>query len=182
MSADDQRRWDKRYDELDPAPSDNYSIPSVLADFEHLFPRSGAALDVACGPGRAAVWLAKRGMEVWGVDVSSIAIGLARQNAEQGGVSDRCRFDVHDLDAGLPPGDPVDLVLCHLFRAPYIDQQMIDRLKPGGTLAAACLSEVGHGSGRFRAAPGELTRAFAGLHCQASGEADGHTWFIGTRL
>ncbi len=181
MSDRDQQHWDQRYAELGPAPSGDYPPPAVLADFEHLFPRTGTAVDVACGRGRTAVWLAKRGMDVWGIDISPVAIDLARQHAEQAGVSDRCRFDVHNLDSGLPPGDPVDLVLCHLFREADIDNAVLQRLKPGGMLAVACLSEVGHGSGRFRAAPGELTRAFADLDVLEAGEADGHAWFIGVR-
>jgi methyltransferase family protein len=51
-----------------------------------------------------------------GVDVSPVAIELARQLAERSGVAARCRFDVFDLDAGLPDGESVDLVLCYLFR------------------------------------------------------------------
>ncbi len=182
MSRGDQQHWDQRYANLGPPPPDDYPAPPVLADFEHLFPRSGTALDVACGRGRAAVWLAKRGIDVRGIDVSPVAVDLAREHANKAGVADRCRFDVHDLDNGLPPGELVDLVLCHLFRQADIDQAMMDRLKLGGTLAVACLSEVGHGPGRFRAAPGELMRAFAELHCLAAGEADGHAWYIGTRL
>ena len=53
-------------------------------------------------------------MEVWGVDVSPVAIDLAHRLAELSGVADRCRFEVVDLDDGLPDGPRVDLVLCHL--------------------------------------------------------------------
>jgi SAM-dependent methyltransferase len=139
------------------------------------------ALDIACGRGRASVWLAMRGMDVLGVDVSSVAIDLARELARLSGVTDRCRFVVHDLDDGLPPGPPVSLVLCHKFRDPHLDLALIDRLAPEGLLAVATLSEVDAEPGRFRARPGELREAFGSLEVLAGGEADGIAWLIGRK-
>lgn len=179
MSGQDRQHWDQRYEASGLAEIGEVGPPALFADFEHLFPTAGTAFEVACGRGRSAAWLAARGLQVWGIDVSPVAIELAREYAQLCGVGDRCRFDVHDLDGGLPPGDPVDLVLCHLFRDADIDDAMIDRLKPGGVLAVACLSEVGHGPGRFRAAAGALTDAFGHLEELAAGEADGHAWFAG---
>lgn len=120
-------------------------------------------------------------MTVWGVDVSPVAIEQARILADSEGVTDRCRFDVVDLDDGLPDGPNVDLVLCHLFRDPALDSAMIERLAPGGMLAIAVLSEVDAEPGRYRAAPGELTIAFAELEILASDEADGIAWLVGRK-
>jgi SAM-dependent methyltransferase len=128
------------------------------------------------------VWLAKRGLDVWGVDVSPVAVELARTLAGAEDVADRCRFDVVDLDDGLPAGPPVDLILCHLFRDARLDEDLVARLSPGGILAIAVLSETGAGPGPFRAEPGELTAAFSPLEILASGEADGIAWLIGRRL
>jgi hypothetical protein len=47
-------------------------------------------------------------MDNWGVDASHVAVELARELARRSGVGDRCRFDVFDLDKGLPQGPPVD--------------------------------------------------------------------------
>ncbi len=124
------------------------------------------------------MWLARRGLDVWGFDVSAVAIGHAREVARLTGVSDRCRFDVFDLDDGLPGGPPVDLVLCHKFRDRRLDQAIVGRLAPGGLLAIVALSEVGAAPGPFRAAPGELPGAFAQLEHIAVGEADGHAWLL----
>lgn len=145
---------------------------------ERWFPSVGRALELACGPGRAAVWLARRGLEVWGVDVSAVAVERARTLAVEHGVADRCRFDVVDLDDGLPPGPPVDLVLCHRFRDARLDHAVVERLAPGGLLAMAVLSEVGAGPGSFRAAPGELRRAFGHLDTVAEGEGAGEAWLL----
>jgi SAM-dependent methyltransferase len=112
------------------------------------------------------------------LDVSPVAIAQARDLAERSGVADRCRFDVVDLDEGLPDGPPVDVILCHKFRDRRLDQAIIERLAPGGLLAIAVLSEVGAAAGPFRAAAGELPAAFADLNLVAAGEGDGHAWLL----
>ncbi|BDB42640.1 SAM-dependent methyltransferase [Mycobacterium kiyosense] len=147
----------------------------------NLLPTAGQALDLACGRGQDSVWLARRGLYVWGLDISAVAIGLARELAQHNNVGDRCRFDVVDLDDGLPPGEPVQLILCHRFRDSRLDRALIDRLAPGGVLAIATLSEVDAAPGPFRARPGELTAAFAELDLLAAGEGDGTAWLVARR-
>lgn len=139
-------------------------------------------MELACGRGRGAVWLAKRGMEYRGVDISPVAIKLARELTERSGVARRCRFEVFDLDEGLPPGPRVDLILCYLFRDRRLDRDVVDRLVPGGVLAVAVLSEVGHGPGEFRAGPGELRDAFWHLDVLDEGEKEGRAWILARRL
>lgn len=152
--------------------------PPALAHLEHLLPTRGQALELACGRGRGAVWLACRGMQVHAVDVSPVAMELARRLSEAYGVSDRCRFEVWDLDNGLPPGPPVDLIFCHMLRQPHLDQAMVERLRPGGMLAIVVQSEVGTGPGHFRAAPGQLRAAFGHLEVLGDGEGDGVAWLL----
>lgn len=112
VSDADRQHWDNRYAERGMARvSENGSLPPpVFAHVERLFPTEGHALELACGRGRGAVWLASRGMDYWGVDVSPVGIDLARELTSLSGVADRCRFDVVDLDDGLPEGPPVDLL------------------------------------------------------------------------
>jgi SAM-dependent methyltransferase len=117
-------------------------------------------------------------MDVWGLDVSAVAIGQARDLAQRSGVADRCRFDVLDLDDGVPDGPTVDVVLCQKFRDRRLDQAILDRLAPGGLLAVVALSEVDAAPGPFRAAPGELTAAFAELGLIADGEGQGYAWLL----
>jgi SAM-dependent methyltransferase len=178
MSEDDREHWDRRYANDAVGFPD---LPDVFAPLQDLFPTRGNALEIACGQGRLAVWLAQRGMDVLGVDVSPVAIDRARRLAVASGVADRCRFDVVDLDDGLPGGPRADLVVCHMFRDRRLDQPMIDRLAPGGILAVATLSEVGSGPGSFRARPGELPEAFARLEILAEREGDGLALFLGRR-
>ncbi|OMC45884.1 class I SAM-dependent methyltransferase [Mycobacterium sp. IS-1264] len=178
MSREDRHRWDQRYTSRGPADAGDPDPPGVFAGYAEAFPTAGRALDVACGQGLGAVWLARRGLTVWGLDVSPVAITQARHLAERRGVADRCRFDVVDLDDGLPDGPPVDVVLCHKFRDRRLDGAIIGRLAPGGLLAIAALSEVGAEPGPFRATPGELPAAFAALNVVAAGEGEGCAWLL----
>lgn len=176
MSDKDRIRWDAAY--ADREPVSEPGLPQTFSGQADVFPLAGSALDVACGTGRVAVWLARRGLHVWGIDVSPVAITQARQSAVHHGVADRCRFDVIDLDDGLPPGPPVDVIVCHRFRDRSLYPAMVERLAPGGILAIDVLSAVGAEPGRFRAGPGELAAAFAELELIASGEGDGEAWLV----
>jgi 2-polyprenyl-3-methyl-5-hydroxy-6-metoxy-1,4-benzoquinol methylase len=173
----DRRRWDERYANLAPVVS-VVGPPGVFVKYAEAFPTRGRALDLACGQGLGSIWLARRGMDVTGVDISPVAIKQAHDLARQCGVADRCHFDVVDLDDGLPAGPPADVILCHKFRDRRLDRAVIDRLAPGGLLAIAVLSELGAAPGPFRAVAGELSRAFAGLNPVASGEGEGQAWLL----
>lgn len=181
MSEEDRHHWDDRYLAVGMAPVGELGPPPAFVEVADLLPVSGTALEIACGRGRAAVWLARRGMEVTAVDLSRVAIDLAERLAVAEGVADRCRFEVFDLDRGLPEGDPVDLVMCHLFRDPRLDRAVIDRLRPGGILAIAGLSEVGAGPGPFRVRPGDLAESFAELQILHHTETVGRAVLVGAR-
>jgi SAM-dependent methyltransferase len=176
MADEDRERWDQRYAARAPAGVEDVGPPSAFADLVVSLPAEGTALEVACGEGTASVWLAQRGLRAHGVDGSPVAIDRARLLAERAGVTDRCTFDLVDLDGGLPEGSSVDLVLCHLFDAPALDDELVARLAPDGTLAVAVLSEVGGVAGRFRVARGALLERFgdrSGLQVIDHHEADG---------
>ena len=181
MSDEDRTRWDAKYAGRCAPTPDTAEPAAVFAPFSDAFPAAGHALDIACGQGVAAVWLAQRGLQVVGFDVSPVAIEQARAFALRSGAIDRCRFDVVDLDDGLPGGPPVDLIYCARFRDRRLDAPMVQRLAPGGLLAVTALSQVGSTTGRFRAAPGELRTAFADLEVIAEGEADGLAWLLARR-
>jgi 2-polyprenyl-3-methyl-5-hydroxy-6-metoxy-1,4-benzoquinol methylase len=178
VSEEDRLRWDERHAGRGPAHVEALGPPAVFAGHEDMFPTAGHALDLACGQGLAAVWLARRGMAVWGLDISAVAIGQARKLAGRNGVGDRCRFDVVDLDHGLPDGPPVDVIVCHKFRDRRLDPAMIARLAPAGLLAIAALSEVGATPGPFRVTAGELPAAFAELTTIDAGEGGGVAWLL----
>lgn len=181
MADADRTRWDQRYAGRGQVTTGDVALPVAFAPYTGHFPTAGHAVDLACGAGAAAAWLAQRGMRVWGCDVSPVAIAQAAELAARCGQSERTVFAVVDLDNGLPPGRPADVLLCNKFRDPRLDEAMIHRLAAGGLLAISVLSEVGASPGPFRARPGELLEAFAALDVIAADEADGEAWLLARR-
>lgn len=181
MADADRERWDRHYASRDRHITDHAALPAVFASSAGLFPTIGSAIELACGTGAAAVWLALRGLRVWACDISPVAVAAATERARLCGVAHRCTFEVVDLDHGVPAPGPVDVLLCSMFRDPQLDGALVERLAPGGLLAVSALSEVGAAPGRFRAGAGELLRAFGALDVIGHGEADGRAWLLGRR-
>ncbi len=179
MTEEDRLRWDARHSASGTSSDqDDAGIPALFAQYEDMFPTVGFALDLACGRGGTSVWLARRGLKVCGVDISAVALDRARHLAAGLGVGGRCRFQLADLDLGLPSTPPADVVLCHMFRDRRLYRPIIERLKGGGLLAIAVLSQVGGEPGPFRAGAGELKAAFAELSAIADGEREGRAWLL----
>lgn len=92
MTNDDERspavsqahEWDARYRERDGAMWSGRPNGRLVAEAQPLAP--GRALDVGCGEGADAIWLAQRGWTVTAIDVSEVALGRARDAARQAGV------------------------------------------------------------------------------------------------
>jgi SAM-dependent methyltransferase len=99
--------------------------------------KPGRALEVGCGTGTNALWLAAHGFDVVGVDVSPLAIEKARGKAAG---APRCRFDVVDFLEASPAGGPFDFVFdrgCfHVFDDAAVRDKFAVRvaalLAPGG--------------------------------------------------
>lgn len=180
MTGGDRERWDGRHAavaEVGPMP------PDELRGREQLLPAGGRALDVACGRGGVAVWLAIRGFVVDAVDVSGVGLTAAGALAAAQGVAPGVRWWLHDLDAGLPDGcaGPYDVLVCQRFRDPRLYPRLVGRLRVGGLLVVTVLSEVGAEPGPWRAAPGELRAAFGGLAVLADREGRGEAGMVAQR-
>lgn len=108
MALDDKLRWDKQYQSARGVGLPSQFLRECLESAS--WPaRCGKALDIACGQGRNAIYLAQRGFEVTAVDVSSVALDTAaRCAAEQ-------NFSIHwqqaDLETLTLPADEYDLVI-----------------------------------------------------------------------
>jgi SAM-dependent methyltransferase len=136
-----REEWDDRYrgSELVWSARPNRFL---VAETETLTP--GRALDLACGEGRNAVWLAERGWEATGVDFSGVAIEKARGLARERSVdADWIEADLLEYE---PPAAAFDLVI--LFYVHLIGPELARVLgraaaavAPGGTLLL-----VGHDS------------------------------------
>ena len=99
----------------------------------------GRALDLGCGEGADALWLAERGWTVVAVDVSTTALSRARAAAESQGMAERIDFQQRDLTAGLPDG-LFDLVSAQFLHSTVemdrtaLLRRAVDVVAPGGTL------------------------------------------------
>jgi SAM-dependent methyltransferase len=104
----------------------------------------GDALDVGCGEGGDAIWLAARGWRVTAVDISAAALAAAARHAAAAGVGDAITWERHELPATFPTGT-YDLVASAYLHSPVeLDRVRILRaaaalVRPGGRFVV-----VGH--------------------------------------
>lgn len=131
MKAED---WNQRYDT---AELIWHATPNVFLAAEADTLEPGRAVDLACGEGRNAVWLAEHGWTVTGVDFSDVGIDKARRLAAERGVE--VEWIVADATTWVAPADGFDLVaVCYLqLPAPERRQALAvaaAATAPGGTL------------------------------------------------
>ncbi|WP_030861734.1 SAM-dependent methyltransferase [Streptomyces sp. NRRL S-37] len=144
MSTDDAVRfWDDVYAARPAAtaPRPNARLTETVADLP-----PGDVLDLGCGAGGDALWLARRGWRVTAVDVSSVAVERLASLAVSHGLADRITARRHDLRESFPDG-AFDVVCAHYLHTPLdLDRSAVLRraahaLRPGGRLLV-----VDHGS------------------------------------
>ena len=130
----DAAAWDERYRAQELVWS---AEPNVFVAEEVAALPPGRALDLACGEGRNAIWLAERGWEVQAVDFSPVAIEKGREIAERRGV--QVEWAVADLVTRPPAFHPADLVVIAYLQLPHAQYTRVLHLAaslvaPGGTL------------------------------------------------
>ena len=132
--ASDSAEWDERYGAADQVWSGEPNA-ALVAETAGLEP--GRALDVGCGEGADAVWLARRGWEVTGLDVSRVALDRAQRLARDAGVQVGW-VQAALVEAALPAGvfDLVSAQYPALRKTPgaVAERTLLDLVAPGGTL------------------------------------------------
>ncbi|MEV0155764.1 FAD-dependent oxidoreductase [Micromonospora sp. NPDC050686] len=128
--------WEERYRSR-PHVWSGRPNPQLVAEAADLTP--GRALDVGCGEGADAVWLAGRGWQVTAVDLAEVAVRRAAAHAAEAGVADRTTFRQADLRHDPLPGAGYDLVTAQYVHLPAEQQRQLwarlaDAVAPGGTL------------------------------------------------
>lgn len=166
-----REKWNARYAEASVTP-----LPATPAEWlvEHrslleALPPGGRALDLACGDGRNARYLAELGFVVDAVDVSDVVIRRLAGAAAAMELDVRPRAADLEREPSLPDGEY--LVIANLN---YLQRSLFDpiarALRPGGlllfeTFAMPHVDDLGHGFRRdFLLGENELLRAFPGLH------------------
>jgi SAM-dependent methyltransferase len=108
--------------------------------------RPGRALDLGCGEGADALWLADRGWRVVAVDVSPTALQRAAADALYRGLERRIDFQRHDLSDIFPAGT-FDLVTAHYLHSPVrLERERVLRSAAGAVAAGGLLLIVDHGA------------------------------------
>ena len=129
--------WDARYSERDGARWSGRPNGRLLAEAAGLTP--GRALDVGCGEGADAIWLARSGWTVTAIDISDVAVTRAREVAElTGAVVEWVCGDA--LQTPFPAGS-FDLVSLQYPALPKAAggaavRALLDTVRPGGLLLA----------------------------------------------
>jgi SAM-dependent methyltransferase len=149
-----QEFWDDRYRQKARIWSGRPNV-QLVAGVRDLPP--GTALDVGCGEGADAIWLASRGWSVVGVDVSEVALSRARDHTAEleAPVARRLEWRQVDLLASPELPDQLDLVSIQFMHLPDPERSRIfsalaDLVRVGGTLliAAHDPSDLHTGIGR----------------------------------
>jgi SAM-dependent methyltransferase len=166
VEASAGERWNERrsrngFEPFPDAPSE------WLVEHGSLLGGAGRALDVACGDGRNALYLARLGFEVDAVDVSHVTIDALRAAAPERAPAVRPR--VVDLEHEPLPEGEYDVVVSFNYLQRDLFGALERALRPGGwllfeTFGPAHLEELGKPiNPAYVLASGELLRAFPGL-------------------
>ena len=163
MGAGD--RWNERYTQgFEPFPD----LPAAwLVEHRELLSGGGRALDVACGDGRNALYLARCGYEVDAIDASDVAIDALRAAAQERGLQIAPR--VVDLEREPLPDGPYDAIVTTNFLQRDLFGPLQQALAPGGllfyeTLGQAHVVQLGRSfNPAYLLEEGELLRAFGDL-------------------
>jgi SAM-dependent methyltransferase len=130
-----EAEWDARYGTVEERMWSGNPNPVLVAEVTGLTP--GTALDVGCGEGADALWLADRGWKVTGVDISSVALKRAAAQGESQGLAvEWRRLDLLAEPLELGSFDLVSAQFMHLpggLRRPLY-ARLAAAVAPGGTL------------------------------------------------
>ncbi len=153
----DLAAWEQRY-RAQEETSEAAPNPLLVEIARPLPP--GRALDLACGTGRNALWLAEHGWSVTAVDGSPSAIEILRQRAGDLPIETQIA-DLENSNFAIEPASYDLIAICY-----YLERKLFEPAKrallPGGILIAiALLAEPGKDNS-FRVEPGELPRTFDG--------------------
>ncbi len=163
MSEDERRAWDDRY------RTGTYRPRSAAGEFlEGWISRLpvGRALDVACGAGRNALRLAEAGHAVDAVDISEVAVEMARAEANKRDLD--VNWVVSDLDDYQVATSTYDLITVIRYLNRGLWPRLINGLGPNGWLLVEHHVKTdanvdGPGSPGYRLDPQELLEAFSSL-------------------
>jgi SAM-dependent methyltransferase len=162
MSSEQQAKWDARYSDRAAPPEPSL----VLTELAHLLPPRGRALDLACGLGGNALFLAAQGLQTLAWDISAVAVDKLQRFAGERGLTLEAR--VRDVSASPPPPDAFDVIVVSHFLDRTLVAPLIAALRSDGvlfyqTFTRERVSAHGPANPDFRLGENELLDLFRAL-------------------
>jgi thioredoxin reductase/SAM-dependent methyltransferase len=135
-----EQAWEDRYSAKPEGIWSGNPNPVLVSETFDLTP--GTALDVGCGEGADALWLAARGWRVTGTDISTVALGRAAAHGKSQGLE----VDWHHVDllAEPPRAGAFDLVTAHFMQLPEADRVVLYGHLASAVAPLGTLLLVGH--------------------------------------
>jgi SAM-dependent methyltransferase len=155
--------WERRYLSGERATEDLDAPPTKLLIDTARHIRPGKALDLACGTGRNALWLAEHGWQVTAIDGAHSAIEILRCRASRRALAVDARVaDLEKSDCEIAPASWDLIAICY-----YLQRNLFEPAKqgvtPGGILIAIVhTTERNEEPTATRMKPGELAEFFSG--------------------
>jgi tellurite methyltransferase len=183
MSRSDQEKWDARW--AAESAVTPYEPQRLLLAHAALL-AGGRALDLACGLGQNAIWLARHGYEVVAVDISQVALSTAQERALAAGVSERIHWQQQDLDQWRPPAAAFDVVCVFRFLDRRLFASLRRAVRRGGLLFyqtrhTGLIERQPESNPVFLLRPGELAAHFAGWQIIYSAENEENAYLVARR-
>ncbi len=167
----DRERWDARWASAGPVPDP----PAILRLHGDLLPQTGDALEIACGLGAGALWLAARGLRTTAWDVSPVALGRLAGEARSRGLT--VHTEARDVLAAPPAPESVDVLLVVRFLDRSILPALRAAVRPGGLLLLQTFFgprvAIGPRRPEWRLQRGELERIAGDLEILVCAEGPG---------
>ena len=171
--------WDARHREASEAPEPC----AVLREQAAHLPQQGQALDLACGRGGNALWLARRGLHVDAWDRSAAGIEFLRAEAARQGLD--IKADIRDVTLNPPEAESYDVVVVGFFLDRGLMPKLVNAVRAGGLLVYQTFM-VGHpGPGPsnpdYLLQPGELEGFCGGWRILHTSERNGQVRLVAQR-
>ena len=143
----DEEFWDERYGGKSPVWSGKPN-PHLVAEIAQLETTSTTvlktALDVGCGEGADSVWLAGRGWQVTGIDISQVALQRAQNHSAQLLLQGAIIWEHHDLLQWTPPTSFFGLVSIQFMHLPRTHRERVYARLAAAVAIGGTLLIVGH--------------------------------------
>jgi len=127
MNGADREKWNRIYS------TGSIDVPGaarVLADHAYLLPRSGTAVDLACGTGGNAILLADHGLETWAWDISDSAVEKLKEFTRDRNVN--LMVQQRDVRSCPPDPDSYDVIVVSRFLDRGLMPHIINALRNEG--------------------------------------------------